>query len=209
MFKYLLSSLFVISFYLFGFSQEKKDTILLLNGATIISEVVDTTNGVTTIRDTKKPGRNIVIENDRIFSIKNGSGEHVMYVYDTIIGNEFTEEEMRYFIKGEQDAEKGFKARGALYGNLALGLASGVTGSFFCPIPPFAFIAMSGLPKVRIKHSTVSNMEYLKQEAYIMGYERVARKKRKFQSMIGGGAGLVVGLGTFGILKATGNELIK
>ncbi|MCK6650678.1 MAG: hypothetical protein L6Q66_13560 [Bacteroidia bacterium] len=205
----MLSSLFVISFYLFGFSQEKKDTILLLNGATIISEVVDTTNGVTTIRDTKKPGRNIVIENDRIFSIKNGSGEHVMYVYDTIIGNEFTEEEMRYFIKGEQDAEKGFKARGALYGNLALGLASGVTGSFFCPIPPFAFIAMSGLPKVRIKHSTVSNMEYLKQEAYIMGYERVARKKRKFQSMIGGGAGLVVGLGTFGILKATGNELIK
>ncbi len=209
MFKYLLSTLFVISFCFFGFSQEKKDTILLLNGAIIISEVVDTTNGVTIIRDTKKPGRNIVIENDRIFSIKNTSGEHVMYVYDTIIGNEFTEEEMRYFIKGEQDAEKGFKARGALYGNLALGLASGVTGSFFCPIPPFAFIAMSGLPKVRIKHSTVSNIEYLKQEAYIMGYERVARKKRKFQSMIGGGAGLVVGLGTFGVLKATGNELIK
>ncbi|MBL7890095.1 MAG: hypothetical protein JNL24_11095 [Bacteroidia bacterium] len=209
MHKYLLSSFFVICSYFLGFSQEKKDTILLLNGTTIISEVVDTTNGVTTIRDTKKPGRNIVIENDRIFSIKNASGEHVMYVYDTIIGNEFTEEEMRYFIKGEQDAEKGFKARGALYGNIALGLASGVTGSFFCPIPPFAFIAMSGLPKVKIKHSTVSNMEYLKQEAYIMGYERVARKKRKFQSMIGGGAGLVVGLGTFGVLKATGNELIK
>lgn len=209
MLKHLFFSLFLTYFCFSGFSQDKKDTILLMNGSIIISEVVDTTNGVTTIRDIKKPGRNIVIENDRIFSITNATGEHVMYVYDTIIGNEFTEEEMRYYIKGEQDAEKGFKARGALYGNLALGLASGVTGSFFCPIPPFAFIAMSGLPKVRIKHSTVSNMEYLKQEAYIMGYERVARKKRKFQSMIGGGAGLVVGLGTFGILKATGNELIK
>ncbi len=194
-----------LSFSIYG----QKDTILLLNGTVIISEVVDTTNGVTTIRDTKKPGRNMVIENDRIFSIKNTTGEHVIYAYDSIIGNEFSEEEMRYFIKGEQDAEKGFKARGALYGNLALGFASGVTGSFFCPIPPFAFIAMSGLPKVKIKHATVSNMEYLKQEAYLMGYERVARKKRKFQSMIGGGAGLVVGLGTFGVLKATGNELLK
>ena len=64
-------------------------------------------------------------------------------------------------------------------------------------------------PKVKIKHSTVSNIEYLKQDAYIMGYERVARKKRKFQSMIGGGIGLVVGLGTYGVLKSTGNEIIK
>ncbi len=190
-------------------AQEQKDTLLLLNGTTIISTIVDTTNGVTTIKDLKKPGKNIVIENDRIFSIKNASGEQVLYVYDTIIGNEFTEEEMRYYIKGEQDAEKGFKSPGALYGNLALGLASGLTGSFFCPIPPFAFIALSGLPKVKIKHSTVSNIEYLKQDAYIIGYERVARKKRKFQSMIGGGVGLVVGLGTYGVLKSTGNEIIK
>jgi hypothetical protein len=190
-------------------AQEQKDTLLLLNGTTIISAIVDTTNGVTTIKDLKKPGKNIVIENDRIFSIKNASGEQVLYVYDTILGNEFTEEEMRYYIKGEQDAEKGFKSPGALYGNLALGFASGLTGSFFCPIPPFAFIALSGLPKVKIKHRTVSNIEYLKQDAYIMGYERVARKKRKFQSMIGGGIGLVVGLGTYGVLKSTGNEIIK
>ena len=39
-----------------------------------------------------------------------------------------------------------------------------------------------------------------------MGYERVARKKRKIKSLIGGGVGLVVGLGTFGVLKATDND---
>ncbi|MBL7882735.1 MAG: hypothetical protein JNL69_01600 [Bacteroidia bacterium] len=205
---YTFSLLFSI-FSSASFSQADKDTVLLLNGTVIISTVVDTTNGVLTIKNKKNPNKNHVIDNERVFSIRNSSGENIIYTYDTLIGNEFTVEEMRYFIKGEQDAEKGFKAYGSLYGNLALGIASGLTGSFFCPIPPFAFVALSGLPKVKIKHKTVSNLEYLKQDPYLMGYERVARKKRKVQSLIGGGVGLAVGLGTWGVLKSTGNDLIK
>jgi hypothetical protein len=52
-------------------------------------------------------------------------------------------------------------------------------------------------------------MALLKEDAYIMGYERVARKKRKVRSLLGGGIGLGIGLGTHFILKSTGNELIK
>jgi hypothetical protein len=185
-------------------AQSARDTIVLLNGNVVVAEVVDTTDGLTSIRDPKRAGRNIVIENDRIFSITDSSGEHLLYVYDTVIGNEFTIPEMRYFILGEQDAEKGFKANGAFFGNMALGAAAGVTGFFLCPVPPFAFTALSGMPKVKIKRSTVSNPEYLKQDAYLMGYERVARKKRKIRSLIGGGIGLGVGLGTFFILQGTG-----
>lgn len=192
-----------------AFPQTGKDTILLLNGNTVIATIIDTTGGVTSIKNPKSDKKNNLIENDRIFSITNEKGEHILYVYDTVIGNEFTVDEMRYFIKGEQDAEKGFKARGAFYGNLALGAAAGVTGYFLCPIPPFAFISLSGLPKVKIKKETVSNLDYLKQDSYLMGYERVARKKRKMKSLLGGGIGLGVGLGTFFILKSTGNELIK
>lgn len=190
-----------------GSAQTEKDTILLLNGAVVIGSVIDTTNGVTSIKNPKDSTKNIIIENDRIFSITNKNGESIMYVYDTIIGNEFTIDEMRYFILGEQDAEKGFKARGAFWGNLLLGAAGGVTGSFLCPIPPFAFVALSGLPKVKIKPSSVSNVEYIKQDSYIMGYERVARKKRKISSLAGGGIGLGIGLGTYFILKQTGNEI--
>lgn len=190
-------------------AQEGKDTIILLNGNTVVSTVVDTTDGVVTIKNPKKPGKNINIENNRIFSINNNKGENIIYVYDTILGNEFTIDEMRYFIKGEQDAEKGFKARGALYGNMALGLASGATGSFLCPIPPFTFIVFSGLRKVKVKPKTVSNPDYLKEEAYLLGYERVVKKKRKIGSLIGGGIGLGVGLGIAAILKSTGNDLIK
>lgn len=173
----------------------------------MIGTVIDTTNGVTAVRNPKDSTKNIIVENDRIFSITNANGESVMYVYDTIIGNEFTIDEMRYFILGEQDAEKGFKARGAFWGNMLLGAAGGVTGSFLCPIPPFAFTAMSGLPRVKVKSSSVSNIEYIKHDTYIMGYERVARKKRKLGSLVGGGIGLGVGLGTFFILKSTNNEI--
>lgn len=188
-------------------AQENKDTVLLMNGDAVICTVIDTTNGLTSIKNPKNPKKNITLENDRIFSIKYPSGEVVMYVYDTLIGNEFTVDEMRYFIYGEQDADHNFKAKGCLFIGAAVGLLSGVTGSFLCPIPPFAFAALSGIPKVKIKHSTVSNPEYLKHDPYLMGYERVARKKRKLKSLIGGGIGLAVGLGTFGVLKSTGNEL--
>lgn len=189
-----------------GFSQNGKDTILLLNGNVVVGTVIDTINGITSLKNPKDSLKNIIIENDRIFSISNPQGESVLYVFDSIIGNEFTIEEMRYFIKGEQDAEKGFKPRCAFWTNMLLGAAGAVTGSFLCPIPPFAFTALSGLPKVKIKHKTVSNMEYLTHDAYIMGYERVARKKRKTHSLAGGGIGIGVGLGTFFILRSTNNE---
>jgi hypothetical protein len=201
---------FLLSFVLLSngsFSQNGKDTILLLNGGVVIGTVIDTLNGVTTIKNPKDSTKNEIIENDRIFSITNAGGESVMYVYDTVIGNEFTIDEMRYFILGEQDAEKGFKAKGAFWGNMLLGAAGGVTGSFLCPIPPFAFTALSGLPRVKVKSSSVSNIDYIKHDTYIMGYERVARKKRKLSSLVGGGVGIGVGLGTYFILKANNSEI--
>jgi hypothetical protein len=188
-------------------AQENRDTILLLNGDAVICTIIDTANGSVSVKNPKNPKKNIVFENDRIFSIKNPSGEQVIYVYDSVLGNEFTVDEMRYFIYGEQDADHKFKANGCLWIGAAVGLLSGVTGSFLCPIPPFAFTALSGIPKVKIKHETVSNLDYLNHDPYLMGYERVAKKKRKLKSLIGGGLGLVVGLGTFGVLKSNGNEL--
>ncbi|MCW3084562.1 MAG: hypothetical protein JWP12_1928 [Bacteroidetes bacterium] len=190
-----------------AFSQAtiNKDTVILLNGDEVICSVIDTTDGVTSIKNPKNPRKNIIIENDRIFSIKNEKGESIMYVYDTVIGNEFTVDEMRYFIYGEKDADKNFKANGCLALGAAVGILSGLSGSFLCPIPPFAFTVLSGLPKIKIKHETVTNLDWLTHEPYLMGYERVARKKRKIKSLIGGGAGLLIGLGTFGVLQSSGN----
>jgi hypothetical protein len=192
-----------------SFSQTGKDTLLLLNGSVVIATVIDTTNGVTSLKNPKDSTKNIIIENDRIFSITNARGENVMYVYDTLIGNEFTVDEMRYFILGEQDAQKGFKAKGAFWGNVLIGAAAGITGSFFSPLPPFAFVALSGLPFIKVKHKSISKVEYLKHDTYLMGYERVGRKKRKLSSLVGGGIGLGGGIIGAIILNKTNNDPFK
>lgn len=200
-----LNSLFVFSQ---SFQAESmKDTLLLINGNVLITKVIDTTNGVTVVVNPKKTEKRLIIDNDKIFSIKRDTSETIMYVYDSVPGDEFTVDEMRYFIRGEQDAQKGFKAKGSLYGNMALSAGAGVTGSFLCPIVPFVFAALVGIPKVKIKKSSVRDLNDLNSASYLMGYQRVARKKRKINSLIGGGAGLIVGLSTFGVLKATNNEI--
>src|ERR1035437_8442052 len=117
-----------------GMSQNGNDTILLLNGVVVITTVIDTTNGTTAFKNPKNQKKTLVIENDRIFSISNSKGEFLIYQYDTIVGNEFTVDEMRYFIHGEQDAQKSFKARGAFWGNFLIGAGAGVTGSLLSPI---------------------------------------------------------------------------
>lgn len=207
--KNFLIILFSLQFFFSknGASQNGNDTILLLNGGIVITTVIDTTNGTTVFKNPKNQMKTFAIENDRIFSISNSKGEFIIYEYDTIVGNEFTIDEMRYFIRGEQDAQKSFKARGAFWGNILIGAGAGVTGSLLSPIVPFAFSALVGLPKIKIKKKGVSNLEYLNHETYLMGYERVARKKRKIKSLIGGGVGLGVGLGTYFILKANNAEL--
>ena len=103
---------------------------------------------------------------------------------------------------GERDARKGFKARGSLIGAGIVGLASGGLGLFFAPVFPYGYMALSGIPKVRIKHSTISNPNYIDHDAYILGYERVSRSKRRIQALIGGTIGLAAGYGLyFGLLK--------
>ena len=63
-------------------------------------------------------------------------------------------------------------------------------------------MALTGLPKVRIRHSTISNPNYIDHDAYILGYERVSRSRRRIQALIGGTIGLAAGYGLyFGVLK--------
>lgn len=196
----------LILILLFSFTKnygQTKDTILLMNGNLVIEKVLDTLIGAVTITNPAKPTEKLHYEYDQIYCVKYGSG-FVDYYYkqDTALGNYFTRDEMEYYIFGERDARKGFKARGALIGAGVTGLLSGGLGLFFAPVFPYGYMGLSGIPKVRIRHSAISNPNYLEHDAYILGYERVSRSKRRIQSLIGGTIGLAVGYGLyFGVLK--------
>ena len=182
---------------------QAKDTILLMNGNKVVERVIDTLIGAVTIIDPEKPNAKLHYEYDEIYCVRYGSGlKDYYYSQDSINGNYFTRDEMEYYIFGERDARKGFKARGCLIGAGITGLVSGGLGIFFAPVFPYGYMGLSGITKVKIKHSTISNPNYIEHDAYILGYERVARGKRRIQALIGGSIGLVVGYGLyFGVLK--------
>jgi len=187
----------------FSANAQYKDTIMLMNGNTVVEKVLDTLIGAVTIVNPSNTAEKLHYEYDEIYCVKYAAG-FIDYYYrqDTLNGNWFTRDEMEYYIYGERDARKGFKARGALIGAGIVGLASGGLGIFFAPVFPYGYMALTGLPKVRIKHSTISNPNYIEHDAYILGYERVSRSRRRIQALIGGTIGLAAGYGLyFGILK--------
>ncbi len=188
------------SFYAFS---QAKDTVLLMNGNLVVEHVIDTVIGAVTVMDPLKPGEKLHFEYDQIYCVKYGSGfTDYYYRQDSALGNYFTREEMEYYIYGERDARKGFKARGSLIGSGAVGLVSGGLGIFFAPVFPIGYMGLSGITKVRIKHNTISNPNYIEHDGYILGYERVSRSKRRIQSLLGGAIGLAVGYGLyFSVLK--------
>ena len=192
-------------------AQEKKDTLFLMNGKIYVSRVIDTLIGGVTIKDLKDTTQKFTVDNEDLFSVHYSNGQiYYYYSQDTLIGNEFTREEMLYYMEGERDAKKGFKARGSLIGSMVSGFAGGLTGSLLGPVVPFAYLGLCGIPKVRIRHETISNPYYIDHDPYILGYERQARSKRRIQCLIGGGIGLVAGYATnFVIAKSNPNFTLK
>lgn len=202
MFKRFLGLTFLIAFCSHSSFSQKKDTIILMNGNLVVERVIDTLLGAVTIYNPTNPNKKIHYEYDDLYGIFYGNGSKKYYYrQDTARYNWFTRDEMFMFTKGERDGRNGFKARGSLITSGLLGFVGGASGSFFAPILPYGFMAMCGLPKVRIRHSTISNPAYIDSDAYILGYERTARYKRRLKSLLGGTVGLIAGYAFYFALK--------
>ncbi len=172
------------------------DTIILNDGKVIITHITDT-NGysVEMIRPRSHKHKKLEIEKENIFQITFGNTGKcvVIYFYDTLIGNDYTVEEARRFISGEQDAERGFHAVGTSAAAFAVGTASGVVGTFFALAPPFLFAGFMSYRYVKIRHHSVQNLENVHHDSYLYGYSQVARRKRVMKAMLWGGIGVIVG----------------
>ena len=179
---------------MFSKAQTVTDTIYLMNGNVVGEKVIDTLLGAVSIANAKKSGKLIHYELPQLYSVRFTNG-FVRYYYrqDSSVYNYFTREEMWMYMKGEADARKGFKARGALIGAGIAGLIGGMSGTFWAPVLPYGYMALSGITKVRIRGNTVSNPVYIESDGYILGYERVARHKRRIKSIVGGTIGLAAG----------------
>lgn len=192
------------------FSQNISDTLLFVNGKKLVTTVtdIDTVNALISFIDTRNPKKIKTIESDRVFSVTDSAGEHVIYMQDTI-GNELTETEMRQYIFGQQDARKIVKGYAGVCINTALSLGAGLTGTFVAPATPFLVAGALGLFRAKPNEDKVEHPEYVYNDPYKMGYEREGKRIRKVRSLLGGSIGLVLGLTTYGILKDAGQEILK
>ena len=202
MLKKLLIFFVAVVFSQPSFSQNaSQDTIYLMNGQVVGEKIIDTILGAVTIINPKKPNKKIHYEWDQLFMIRFANGDkRYYYQQDSALSNWFSRDEMWMYMKGENDARRGFKARGALVGAGIAGVIGGMTGTFFGPVAPYGFMSLSGLTKIKIKHNTISNPAFVESDAYILGYERVARQRRKIKSVIGGTVGLAIGYGLYALL---------
>lgn len=174
------------------------DSILLNNGKILVTQVVDT-NGptVTVIKPNSRKHKKGEIEKEAIFSIRFGSTgkEEVYYTYDTLIDHDYTVDDARKFIEGEQDAQHGFHAVGISIASFVFGAASGATlGNLVALAPPFTLSGFISYPRIKVRHKSVRNKANGTSDAYLYGYDITARRKRTLHSFLWGGVGVVIGL---------------
>jgi hypothetical protein len=181
-----------------------QDEALLLNGMVVQGKIIKNDDAYLTMEIEKKSGKlkAFDLEKYRIYSYKQGDADReLIYKQDSLMGNFLTEEEMQYFIYGQQDADRAFSSRGAMVVGFVTGVAIvALTTDGFNDEPgvlpmatPFLVVGYYGMRKVKIKMESVSDPEYLSHEAYIDGYVRVARKKRVFAGLKGSIAGVLGG----------------
>ncbi|MCB0793220.1 MAG: hypothetical protein KDB88_00655 [Flavobacteriales bacterium] len=176
-----------------------QDKILMMNGQVIEGEVIgQSTLEIRYLTDKGKKRVERSEPTESVFSVTDRTGkERLWYFHDTIFGNDLEPEQMRWFIKGEQDARDGYKPLIPMIGGFALG--AGLTIGFDMEvmsllIPP-VYAGTMALPRVHVTKGSIRDPLMEGDEYYATGYARVGRTKRVVRSLISSAAGVLVGLG--------------
>ncbi|MBI4930938.1 MAG: hypothetical protein HY841_09265 [Bacteroidetes bacterium] len=210
------SFLIIVLFSLNAFSQisttsdtSQLDTLFFLNGEVRAVKVVDTVYHLVRFLPEKRTRKPHVqdVEKDRIFSLKFSNGqERIVYFHDSTIGNVFTVLEAKMFMLGEREADQHYKNKWPFIFGFVVGAGSPIALSnavLLSPIAPAVTPLHTLIPVIKIDTAKIENKNYLQYDTYLMGYEKVARKKNFMHSLIGAGIGLAVGLGVWAVPDKT------
>ncbi|MES2838482.1 MAG: hypothetical protein V4667_13220 [Bacteroidota bacterium] len=183
------------------------DTILLLNSQKVYGKVIDTTKNLVKYQYIGKKGKQFEsgIETERVFSIKYADGkESLLYSPDSTNDEEFSVEDMRYFIKGQQDAYEHYKTKKSFYTGIGMGLVGTYVVTpmvILSPVVPGIYSFVNGSRWMKIKKMKGATAEDLTKDTYLMGYTKVVRNKRIQSSLKGSAIGLAVGITTMYIFR--------
>jgi hypothetical protein len=190
--------LLLLLFIPFGMAAQRTDRILLMNGQVIEAKVLgQSTLEIRYLTETRKGVKERTEPTESVFSVTDTLGrERIWYFYDTVFGNDMTVDQMRWFIKGEQDARKGYKPFWPMLGGFVVG--AGLTMGFDLEvtsllIPPL-FSASMALPRVHVTRGSITDPLMEGDEYYAYGYAKTGRSKRVVKTLITSAAGVAFGL---------------
>ena len=198
----IISSAFILAFAVLAcktsFSQ---DVLTLYNGRKIYTKIVEVnTESIIYKHSTNIKERNKVILLNRVFSIESNGIEQVLYKEDLMDPEMFTLEEMRSFIKGEQEAMRFFENNTLKVASVLVGMASGYFGFFYGLIGPPLFTTIVGSFSPNMSKQKVTDPALLSNPDFTEGYSKKVRDYKIRKSIVWGGIGYAIGITGFIIL---------
>ena len=177
-----------------------QDRILLMNGRVIEGQVLG--QSTLEIRYLAEHRRKGLLERteptENVFSVTDTLGrERIWYFHDTVFGNDLTVDQMRWFIKGEQDARDGYRPFWPVVGGFLVGAGTTIALDLevmSLTLPPLYAGAMA-MPRVHVTPGSIRDPLMEGDAYYATGYASVGRSKRVIHSLISTAVGVVVGLG--------------
>ena len=177
-----------------------QDKLLFLNGKEIEGSILNQNKYEFTFKDNKD--KEFVVDTYRLFSYSQNNTETILYKYDTLEGNFLKVQDMKMFVYGERGAYQSYSSPVTNIAGLLIGGAAGFMmqkdQAFLYVATPLVFTTITLPFTTSVKQKKLTNLEHIKDDEYLRGYERVARSKRTQNalksSIIGTGLGFLVGL---------------
>jgi len=190
---------FRIIVFLIAVSASAQDKIILINGNVLEVRNVEIKDNTISFQSMKKEKRK-KIDPYRVFSVQYANGkEDVVFVTDPLDPNDFKPEEMRMFIKGEQEAKIYYHNTGNKIAAAVIGASAGMLTIYGIVVPAlYSTVVGSFSPNV-YKHE-VSDPALRENLNFREGYERKCRDRKIRNSLLFGFGGFFVGFTAFAIL---------
>jgi hypothetical protein len=198
----IISPAFIILFTVLSWKTSlSQDVLTLYNGRKIYTKIVEVNaESIIYKRSTNIKEKNKSILLNRVFSIEANGVEQVIYKEDLMDPEMFTLEEMRSFIKGEQEAMRFYENNTLKVASVAVGMASGYFGFFYGLIFPPLFTTIVGSFSPRMPKQKVTDPALLSNPDFCEGYSKKVRDYKIRKSIIWGGVGYAIGITGFIIL---------
>ena len=201
----------VVIFFVILSNINAQDSLALMSGKTCIGELSYEDESYVYFNKNKAANKIKLIRYpiNMVYSITNVGEETKLYYHQNVLtGNYFSEENMKMYIIGEQDAIKQFN----IGFHFLLGFGAGFitsmidtyefknkncigyfnsSASLISILTPFATSIAIGFPNKKVRKAYVSNVENLSSEHYKKGFNQIKNYRKTVFSFLGSFTGVV------------------